>query len=265
MLPEWGSLDDAAKAQQSRGMEVYAGIVSNMDYHTGRILSFLEDIGELDNTIVLFLSDNGPNPWSSEDYPGNEGSEWFSQFDNSTENIGHPMSHYAYGIGWGSASAGPLDLFKMTVGEGGIRSPLIVAGPGIKEGEQSGAFTYVWDIMPTLLDFAGVDHPETYMNRKLEPLRGKSLRPVLAGKAETVYGEEAFVGGEMQNGKWMRQGDYKAVTVAPPYGDGQWRLFDVVKDPGETNDLAAAKPELLAKLQEAWDEYAEEVGVILTE
>src|SRR5210317_365782 len=135
----------------------------------------------------------------------------------------------------------------------------------ILEGEQSGAFTYVWDIMPTLLDFAGVDHPETYMNRKLEPLRGKSLRPVLAGKAETVYGEEAFVGGVMQNGKWMRQGDYKAVTVAPPYGDGQWRLFDVVKDPGETNDLAAAKPELLAKLQEAWDEYAEEVGVILTE
>ncbi|MEP1471611.1 MAG: arylsulfatase [Halieaceae bacterium] len=265
MLPDWESLDDAAKAQQSRGMEVYAGIVSNMDYHTGRILHFLDDIGELDNTIVLFLSDNGPNPWSSEDYPGNEGSEWFSQFDNSSGNIGHPMSHYAYGIGWGSASAGPLDLFKMTVGEGGIRSPLIIAGPGIKTGAQSSAFTYVWDIMPTLLDFAAVDHPERYMDRKPEPLRGKSLRPVLAGKAETVYGKKAYVGGEMQNGKWMRHGDYKAVTVAPPYGDGEWRLFNVVKDPGETNNLAVENPELLAELQQAWGEYAEEVGVILIE
>ena len=76
---------------------------------------------------------------------------------------------------------------------------------------------------------------------------------------------DTFVGGEMQNGKWMRQGTYKAVTVAPPYGDGQWRLFDVVKDPGETNDLAAKEPVLLTRLQQAWDDYAEEVGVILTE
>jgi len=73
--------------------------------------------------------------------------------------------------------------------------------------------------MPTLLDFAGVDHPEKYMGRKLESLRGKSLRPVLAGKAETVYSDDTFVGGEMQNGKWMRQGDYKAVTVAAYLGD----------------------------------------------
>ena len=108
MLPAWDSLDADEKALQARGMEVYAGLVSNMDYHVGRMLDFLRDIGEYDNTIVLFLSDNGPNPWASEDYPGNAGSEWFAQFDNSVENIGHPMSHYAYGMGWGSASAGPL-------------------------------------------------------------------------------------------------------------------------------------------------------------
>jgi len=119
--------------------------------------------------------------------------------------------------------------------------------------------------MPTLLDYAGVDHPETYRGRTLEPLSGNSLRPILVGKAEAVYGDDTFVGGEMQNGKWMRQGNYKGVTVAPPYGDGQWRLFDVAKDPGETNNLAAEKPELLNRLQEAWDGYAQEVGVILTQ
>ena len=85
---------------------------------------------------MIFLSDNGPNPWYNEEYPGNRGSKWFAQFDNSTENIGHPMSHYAYGIGWSSASAGPLDRFKMTIGEGGIRSPMLIAGPGVKGGRQ---------------------------------------------------------------------------------------------------------------------------------
>jgi arylsulfatase len=114
MVKAWDSLTKDRQALESRGMEVYAGLVSNMDYHFGRVVKFLKDIGEYDNTIVIFLSDNGPNPWYSEDYPGNRGSKWYAQFDNSSENLGHPMSHYAYGIGWGSAGAGPLDLFKMT-------------------------------------------------------------------------------------------------------------------------------------------------------
>jgi arylsulfatase len=167
MLPAWDSLKGDEKALQARGMEVYAGLVTNMDYHVGRMLGFLRDIGEYSNTIILFLSDNGPNPWFSEDYPGNAGSEWFAQFDNSVDNIGHPMSHYAYGMGWGSASAGPLDLFKMTVGEGGIRSPLLVAGPGVKSGLQTDAFGYVWDIMPTILDMTGIQHPGETGNKKI--------------------------------------------------------------------------------------------------
>jgi len=134
MLKAWNALSKEQQALESRGMEVYAGMVDNMDYHFGRVVKFLKDIGEYENTIVIFLSDNGPNPWYSEDYPGNRGSKWLAQFDNSIENIGHPMSHFAYGMGWGSAGAGPLDLFKMTVGEGGIRSPLLIAGPGVKGG-----------------------------------------------------------------------------------------------------------------------------------
>ena len=118
----WASLTKEKQAIESRGMEVYAGMVNNMDYHFGRVVNFLKDIGEYDNTIVIFLSDNGPNPWYSEDYPGNLGSKWYAQFDNSIDNIGNPKSHYAYGIGWGAACAGPLDLFKMTVAEGGPQS-----------------------------------------------------------------------------------------------------------------------------------------------
>ena len=261
----WDSLTREQQALESRAMEVYAGMVNNMDYHYGRVVKFLKYIGEYDNTIVIFLSDNGPNPWYSEDYPGNSGSKWFAQFDNSLDNIGHPMSHYAYGMGWGSASAGPLDLFKMTVAEGGIRSPLLIAGPGVKGDRQVDAFSYVWDVMPTILDLAGVEHPEKYRGRDVERIRGKSLQGVLTGSTKAVYGADEFVGGEMQNGKWMRQGDFKAVSVAPPYGTGAWHLYNLADDPGETRDLAKAQPKTLKKLQAAWERYAEDVGVVLSQ
>jgi len=265
MVKAWDSLTKEQQALESRGMEVYAGMVNNMDYHFGRVVKFLKDIGEYDNTIVIFLSDNGPNPWYSEDYPGNRGSKWFAQFDNSLENLGHPMSHYAYGMGWGSASAGPLDLFKMTVAEGGIRSPMLIAGPGVKGGRQVGAFAYVWDVMPTVLDLAGIAHPEKYRGRQVERMRGKSLQGVLAGSAKAVYDADEFVGGELQNGKWMRQGDFKAVSIAPPYGTGIWQLYNLADDPGETRDLAKEQPETLKKLEAVWDRYADEVGVVLSE
>jgi arylsulfatase len=262
MLAAWDSLSGEEQALSSRGMEVYAGMVNNMDYHFGRVVSFLEDIGEYDNTIVIFLSDNGPNPWYSEDYPGNRGSEWFAQFDNSIDNLGHPMSHYAYGMGWGSASAGPLDLFKMTVGEGGIRVPLLMAGPGVKGGRQVDGFAYVWDIMPTILELTHTPHPEKFQGRKVEPMRGRSMKSLLEGSTKTIYGEDEFVGGEMQDGKWMRQGDFKAVAVAPPYGSNIWQLYNVVDDPGETRDLAQEQPDKLEQLEAAWSRYADEVGVV---
>jgi arylsulfatase len=264
MLKAWDSLTREEQAIESRGMEIYAGMVNNMDYHYGRVVKFLEDIGEYDNTIVIFLSDNGPNPWYSEDYPGNLGSKWFAQFDNSIDNLGHPMSHYAYGMGWGSASAGPLDLFKMTVAEGGIRVPLLIAGPGVKGDRQISSFSYVWDIMPTILEFAGISHPKQYQGRQVERMRGKSLKGMLNGSTQAVYSDEDLVGGEMVNGKWMRQGNYKAVSVSPPYGTGNWKLYNVVDDPGETSDLAKEKPEILKRLRAAWDRYAKDVGVILS-
>jgi arylsulfatase len=263
MLAAWDSLSKEEQALESRGMEVYAGMVDNMDHHFGRVVNFLKDIGEYDNTVIIFLSDNGPNPWSSEDYPGNQGSEWFAQFDNSIGNLGHPMSHYAYGMGWGSACAGPLDLFKMTVGEGGIRSPLIVSGPGVGGDRRADAFSYVTDIMPTVLEMAGLDHPKTFRDREVERMRGRSLAGVLSGTRASVYGADEFVGGEMQNGKWMRQGDLKAVSVAPPYGSGTWHLHNLADDPGETRDLAKEQPETLDRLIAAWNRYAEDVGVVL--
>ena len=261
----WEALSPEEQALESRAMEVYAGMVSNMDYHIGRVLDFLIDIGEYENTVIIFLSDNGSNPWYSADYPGNRDSEFMAQFDNSLENLGHPMSHYAYGTGWASACSGPLDMFKLVVGEGGIRSPAIFSGPGVMGGRQSDAFSYVTDIMPTILEMAGVEHPEEFRGRKVEPMRGHSMTGILSGQKESSYEDSDFVGGEMANGKWIRQGDFKAIFVQKPYGLEKWQVFNVEEDTGETRDLADEQPDLLKKLTDAWYQYASEVGVVLYE
>jgi len=239
----WDSLSSQERSLESRSMEAYAGMVENLDYHIGRVINFLRDIGEYDNTIIIFTSDNGPNPWYSDEYPSNAGSEWMEDFDNSLENIGRPGSFVGYGIGWASASAGPLDYFKLTVGNGGIRTPLIIAGPGIEGARQVDSFAYVIDIMPTILEFVELEHPKNYRGRNVDP---------------------THIGGEMLNGKWMRKGDYKAVLVAEPWGPGAWRLYNTAKDPGETADLSTEHPAILAELKAAWDRYAKNVGVVLS-
>jgi arylsulfatase A-like enzyme len=258
----WDELTDDEKALESRGMEVYAGMVEALDHHYGRVIQFLDEIGELDNTIVIFLSDNGANPWYSSEYPGATEPDFAGQFDNSLENIGKPRSNYAYGMGFATGSGGPVDLFKMTVGEGGIRVPLIVAGPGVQSGRQVDAFAYVWDLMPTVLEFTGSSHPETFEGHPIEGIRGRTLSGLLSGSATEVYSDDDLIGGEMGGGKWMRQGALKAVSVPKPYGDGEWHLYNVVDDPGETNDLAGQQPEKLEALRAVWGQYAEDVGVI---
>lgn len=243
-------------------MEVYAGMLDAMDYQYGRVIDFLKDIGEYENTVVIFLSDNGANPWYSSTYPGANEPDFRKQFDYRLENIGHPGSNHAYGIGFANSSAGPLDKYKFTVAEGGIRVPLLISGPGIQSGVQTDAFAYVWDIMPTILEMAGVEYPATFSGRPVEPMRGRSILGMLDGSATEVYGADEFVSGEMQDGKWVRQGDLKAIFIPEPEGAGEWQLFDVASDPGEAKNLAAQMPEKLEEMQANWDIYADDVGVI---
>ncbi len=264
-IRQWADLTDQERAIEARGMEVYAGMLDAMDYHYGRVVDFLKDIGEHENTVVIFLSDNGANPWYSDTYPGADKPDFRQQFDYSLENVGHPGSNHAYGIGFASGSGGPLDRYKFSVAEGGIRVPMLVAGPGIDAGVQNDAFIYVWDVMPTILDIAGVEFPEKMGGRAIEKMRGRSVLGLLDGSAKTAYRAEEYIGGEMLDGKWMRQGDLKAMLVPKPEGPGIWQLYNVVRDPGEANDLAAEMPEKLAELKLAWDRYAADVGVVPTE
>ena len=264
MLKPWQSLTSTEQAYESRKMEVYAGMVENMDYNLGRMLNFLSDIDELENTIILFLSDNGSNPWGNTQYPGNEDGVYLSNFNNNIDNLGNPTSHIAYGMGWASACSGPLNYFKMTVGEGGIRTPFIMAGPGIPKGERHTNFAYVTDIMPTILEMLNIEKPNSFNGKDVLAMSGKSISKVFSGEKESVYESNEYVAGEMGNGKWVRKGNYKAAKVVLPYGPGEWELFDIYLDPGETTDLASQHPKKLEELKADWESYAKEVGVVLT-
>jgi len=259
----WDTLSDEEKAFEARRMEVYAGIIDNIDYNVGRVIKFLKDTGQYENTIIIFMSDNGANPWEMDEYPAPNQKEFVEQFDNSIDNIGRPGSAIALGIGWATAGGGPKDLFKMTVGEGGISSPLIISGPGIKGKDRTvESFVYATNIMPTIIELTGAKYPKIYKGKNIIPLESKSLLPVLKAKSDRVYSEEDVIAGEMRGGKWVRQGKYKAVLIAAPYGSNKWEFYDISVDPGETNNLASSNPEKLKALIVEYDKYVKKVGVV---
>lgn len=262
MVTPWDELSEDDRAIKARTMEAYAGQINNLDYHIGRIIDYLKDIGQYDNTIIIFTSDNGPNPWDADQYPGNAGSEWMKQFDNSLSNIGRPNSFVGIGMGWAQASAGPLDYFKLTTGEGGIRTPLIISGPEIQKGNMTEAFSYVTDIIPTLLEITGIEHPNSYNGKEVAPLRGHSLVPITSGKKNAIISENEIVCGEMRQGKWAVKGDYKAVQIPQPFGDNKWYLYNIKMDPGETKNLAEDNTSLLNELMDAWNDYSQQVGIV---
>ncbi len=149
-VPAWDELAPEVQAVEAREMEAYAAMVDNLDHHVGRILEHLRQIGEYDNTLVLFFSDNGANGLEARNYPA-QTDEYVGSFDNSLENIGREGSFAAPGPAWAQVSMVPFRLFKASAAEGGIRAPFIAAGPGIDAGGRSTAFAHVRDIAPTLL------------------------------------------------------------------------------------------------------------------
>ena len=163
-IPAWDKLTDKHRRQMARKMELYAAMVENMDHHIGRLLNYLKQIGELDNTLIIFFSDNGA---AGEDIAelvkalAPQAKDWFAKtFDNRFENWGRPGSSVDYGPAWAQVSMVPFRQFKGFVAEGGIRAPLIVAGPGVKhKGKINHSLLHVMDIVPTVLELTGVKQP----------------------------------------------------------------------------------------------------------
>ena len=266
-IPAWADLTSDQKKVEARKMEVYAAMIANIDYQLGRLFGQLKKSGQWENTLVFFLSDNGANGLHMHQYPATDEAWIERNSDNRFENLGRQYSRMAAGPAWAQVSMTPFRLFKMVVAEGGIRSPLIVSGPGVeKPGSHSDAFSHVMDVASTILEASGTPHPgKTYKGRKVEPLRGQSLLPVLSGKAKVVYEDDTAVSWELFGMRAVRKGDFKLLRLVAPFGPAEWQLYDLAKDPGETTDLSESMSERRSEMIEIWNRYSKETGVLLPE
>ena len=267
---DWDSLSNAEKKYESKKMAVYAGMVDAMDHHIGRLLTYLKETGQYDNTVFIFTSDNGP---ACTDVDSNKVA-WENLYlklwmkangiNRDYETLGTRGSYINMGMTFASSAASPLAYYKFWVGEGGMRVPLIISGRGIPEkGKMSNAFTYVTDITPTILDIAGVTpHQGNYQGRRIEPMIGKSLLPLVNGDVDQVYHADETIGYELTGHAALFKGDYKIVKNRGPVGDDAWHLFDIVNDPGETTDLKEEMPERFADMMAAYRSYTIENNVL---
>lgn len=248
----WDSISDDEKLILSRKMEIYAAMVENMDFHIGRVLDYLEAIGERENTFVLFMSDNGaafrfPPPLA-------EG------YEQTLESIGNNNSFTVYGRGWASASMAPFRDAKYSLYEGGTRAAAIVNASSLdNHGYVSQEYLTVQDVLPTLLDVAGISHPgRTHRGDTVNPVRGKSFFAHLENRHLDVHGDEA-IGWELHDQRALVEGDWKIYSSG---GESvEWELYNLDKDPGERHDLSNHYPDRKEDLVKQWFNYAREVGV----
>ncbi len=228
-------------------MAIYAAQIDRMDQGIGKILHTLEKQGRLDNTLILFLSDNGACA---------ESGPLGRDFWKNGVKPGGEDSYQSYGQSWSNASNTPFRLHKHWTHEGGISTPLIVRWPEVikKGGQLTDQPGHIIDMMATCVDVANASYPVVYHGNEIQSLEGRSLVPVFQGKSRTAH--EYFFW-EHEGNKAVRHGKYKLVAEKGK----EWELYDIEEDRSELNDLSAMKPELYAELKDKWNEWADKVGV----
>jgi arylsulfatase A-like enzyme len=266
-VPAWESLPAERRRLESRRMAAYAAMTDDMDREIGRVLGVLDEQGSLDNTIIVFVSDNGPD--LSEPDLAPRARSWYADRypDQSALNTGRPGSFPSYGRQWAQLGSVHLRHYKGSSGEGGMRVPFIISAPGqILGGRKTDAFAFATDVVPTLLELTGVEAQagaeKNLDEQGLHSLDGRSFAAVLRGDRDRVYGPEDVTGYELMTGSALFQGDLKLVKALPPSGDGTWKLFNLQQDPGELEDLSQGEPEAFDRLMELYEGYVEEYGVI---
>ncbi|WP_424964396.1 arylsulfatase [Ekhidna sp.] len=270
-LSDWEVLTDEEKEFNARRMQAYAGMADNMDHNIGRLLAYLKRIGEYDNTVIIFLSDNGADPnqlsknpsfkaWYKEHYTYST----MEDYDGDYSAVGQKGSFSDYGPNWAAASNTPNSYYKMFSTEGGLRVPFVAWYPkSIQAGQVTSEFAFVKDIAPTMLEIAGVaTDSNTYNGKQIFPITGKSMWNSLTGKTKAVHHEDEIIGYELAGSKAVFKGEYKLVYNPKTKGTGEWELYNIVKDPSEMHNLISEQPAMVEQLKAAYDIYQEENGVI---
>ncbi|MCF8470206.1 MAG: arylsulfatase [Parvibaculum sp.] len=261
-LEAWDTLPDAEKRMRAKSMAVNAAMLEAMDANIGRFMQHLKETGEYDATVFFILSDNGPEPNDPLATPGF--AQWLRWvgYSRDIETLGEKGSFAFIGPEFASADASPGAFFKFHAGEGGIRVPLVVSGAHIPARGRVGAFSFITDIAPTILDLAAVAREPAFGGKKVKEITGRSLLSLLLDASQTHYAVSEPVGVEAAGNVALFRGSYKLVRNMPPYGDGKFHLYDIARDPGETADLSAAEPALLASMQADYAAYKARVGVL---
>jgi arylsulfatase len=271
-VPDPTLLAPATRAVLGKKMELYAGMVENLDFHAGRLIDHLKQIGEYENTIFVVFGDNGAEGTDLfamiAGTPGTRdylfaAINWSQTHPNAW---GDPGSYVAYGPMWAQVSMTPFSQYKGWMGEGGIRNALIVSGPNVKRAKGSinhQGLMHVGDLMPTLLEVAGTSYPKTLNGRELPPLMGKSWGPMLASQTDSPRTAQDYLAWEIFGNRAVRQGQWKIRWEFKPLGKGDWELFDLAADPSERKDLAAQHPDKVKAMVALWDDYAKRNNVVL--
>lgn len=240
-IPAWESLSADEQQWEADRMEVFAAMVDLLDENVGRLVAALKKKGVYENTLFLFCSDNGACPFERTRRPD------LKPWD--------PKSYWTYDASWAHVGNTPFRLYKQNQHEGGISSPLIVhwpAGLKTKPGSVTNQAGHLVDFMATFLDVSGAQYPQRVGERKIDPLQGRSLLPVLQGETRSPHETLYFHFGK---DRALRQGPWKLVSAK----SGRWELYRIDQDRSETNDLAAKHPERVAKMSREWFRIAKEV------
>lgn len=261
--PAWTALTDDERRTEARKMEIYAAMIDRLDQQIGKLLDYLKDSGQFDNTMIVFMSDNGAEGAPLHKIPNFK--KWMDSFDNSYDNMGDVGSYVYYEERWAQVSMTPFRLYKGMASDGGVHVPAIVNFGGLKtNGNTNTSVTSVMDITPTILELAGVPkHKGQYKGRNVYPIQGVSWASMLTGKTEKVRTTDEGIAFELFNKRGYRSGRWKALHLHAPFGPDEWQLFDISIDPGETKDLANKHPDILANLIVKWQAYANDNGVVL--
>ncbi|RMG27390.1 MAG: arylsulfatase [Bacteroidetes bacterium] len=255
----WEELSPQAQKRAARNMEIYAAMIERLDANVGRLMQHLKQSGQYENTLIVFMADNGAEGNNVLAIADTE--EWVARhFDNSYKNLGRKNSYTFTGPGWAQLSSLPFRWYKTFASEGGVRCPLIIRHPRAVQppGSIDEQLLSVMDIAPTFLEAAAVKHPgRTYQGRNIYPMDGRSMLAYLRGKAQRVRPQDEAYCWELYGRRGVRKGSWKATWLEPPYGKGAWELFDLSKDPSERRDLAAAQPAKLQELLAEWERYVQ--------
>lgn len=259
--PDWNSLTPEKQKDMAYRMAVYAAVIHEADEQVGRVIDHLKETGEYDNTLIVVASDNGASTGSYEGYARRSVDGWHQKaypLIGEVESYGHQGSFPSIGQPNAQVSSGPYFQAKRTLFEGGTRVPALMKPPAGEDGGQHrkvDTFAHVTDLYPTFAEFAGADISS------IPDLLGDSIKPLLDGATEAI-GDEEF-GAERFGHRAYWSGDWKLI-FAPKNagGTGDYALYNLAEDPGETRDVSADHPEIVADLSEKWDRYAQDNGVI---